>query len=249
LDEHELGEGREEEVTLPAMKTVIAALFVPLALASVPNRIVDTYQVTPVVGDHDFMFSFRQNAKLVFGPPQDNALSAWQELPFPLKFFGQPVTGFYVSDNGFITFDKTAKASPAANTTLPNAAAPRNSIFALWTDLRMETGATQWVGTVYTATMGASPNRVHLIYWMGVVPAADTFATSSFNFSLALYENGEFEVIYSSGRKATPIKATVGVLNADGQLGVLAAGPAMDYPAVGFGGDDDQGFKFKPITK
>ena len=80
-------------------------------------------------------------------------------------------------------------------------------------------------------------------------PAADTFATSSFNFSLAIYENGEFEVIYSSGRKATPVKATVGMTNADGQLAILAAGPTMDFPAVGYGGDDDQGFRFKPVVK
>lgn len=208
-----------------------------------------TYDVTKTVGDHRFMLSFRLNAQQVLGPPRDNVLSSWQKLPFPWTFFGREVTGYFVSDNGYITFDADATTSVAASTSLSAPGAPANSIFAFWTNLRMEAGQGQWTNSVWTATLGPPPDRVHLIHWMGVVPAGGTFRTTSFNFALALYENGEFEVIFTSGRKAKPVKATVGALSADRKTAVHAEGPAFDFPKVGFGGVDDLNYRFKPIDK
>ena len=153
---------------------LIAAIVVQTAAPA------STYTVSKWTGDHDFLFEFRGAAAPVLVPPGDNVLSPRQKLPFPWKFFGAPVDGYFVSDNGYITFDPDAKASVALSTGLPNAAAPRNSIFTFWTDFRMEAGHGQWVGHVYTATLGAAPNRVHAICWMGPVPAADTFETSSY---------------------------------------------------------------------
>ena len=64
------------------------------------------------------------------------------------------------------------------------------------------------------------------------------------HFALALYENGEFEVIFTSGRKANPVKATVGAISADGSQAELAAGPGFDSPDVGYGGADDISYRF-----
>jgi hypothetical protein len=66
--------------------------------------------------------------------------------------------------------------------------------------------------------------------------------------ALALHENGDAEVIYASGRKASPVQATVGIVSADGTA-VLAAGPDFDFPNVGYGGDDDQSIRFKRVAK
>jgi hypothetical protein len=225
-----------------------ASIALALLLFQAPAR-VPTYSVNKWTGDHGFLFDFRSAATPAIVPPVDNALSSRQKLPFPWKFFGQSVDGYFISDNGYITFDAGAKTSVSVSTALPHASAPANSIFALWTDLRLEAGRGPWVGHVYSATLGTAPNRVHAIYWMGPVPAADTFDKSSFNFLLALYENGEFEVIFASGRKNTAVSATVGALSADGKTAVVAAGPGFDYPPVGFGGDDDLNFQFKPIEK
>jgi hypothetical protein len=227
------------------MRTAIA---LALLLSQAPAR-VPTYSVTKWTGDHAFLFDFRSAATPVLVPPIDNALSPRQKLPFPWRFFGQSVDGYFISDNGYITFDAGAKASASVSTALPHASAPASSIFALWTDLRLEAGHGQWVGHVYTATLGTAPNRVHAIYWMGPIPAGDTFDKSSYNFLLGLYENGEFEVIFASGRKNTAVKATVGAVSADGKTAVVAAGPGFDYPPVGYGGDDDLNFQFKPIEK
>ena len=89
---------------------------------------------------------------------------------------------------------------------------------------------------------------MHVIYWMGPIAAPDSFATSSYNFLLALHENGEFEITFASGRKGVPLKATIGAVAADGKTAVLAEGPNFDYPAVGYGGADDLNYKFKPVV-
>src|SRR5262245_33113445 len=206
-------------------------LALPIIMAAVALQTAapaNTYVVSRWTGDHDFLFEFRGAATPVLTPPGDNVLSPRQKLPFPWKFFGQAVDSYAISDNGYITFDPAAKTSVATSTALSDAAAPRHSIFAFWTDMRLEAGHGQWVGHVYTATLGVAPNRVHAIYWMGPVPAADSFATSSYNFLLAIYENGEFEVTFASGRKATAVKATIGAVSADGKTTVLAEGPAFD---------------------
>jgi hypothetical protein len=226
---------------------IVLALLAGFAAPPVPPQ--SSYSVTKWIGDHDFLFEFRGAATPVLTPPGDNVLSPRQKLPFPWTFFGQRVDGYFVSDNGYITFDPAAKTSVAVSTALPHAAAPPNSIFTFWTDLRLESGRGQWVGHVYTATLGAAPNRVHAIYWMGPVPAGGAFETSSYNFLLALYENGEFEAIFASGRKGTSVKATIGALSADGKIAVVAEGPGFDYPSVGFGGADDVNYKFTPKAK
>jgi hypothetical protein len=122
----------------------------------------------------------------------DNILSARQRLPVAWKFFGQPVDGYFVSGNGYITSEADAKTSVAVSTALPDQAAPRNSIFAFWTDFRMEAG---------------------------------------------------------HGRKAKPVKATIGALSADGRIAVVAEGPGFAYPAVGYGGADDVNYRFRPVIK
>lgn len=232
--------------------TRLAAAITFAGLAWVPGQVpsaTPTYEVVRSTGDHDFMFSFRQNAQAVFQAPQENMLSAWQPLPFPWKFFGQDVAGYFISDNGYVTFDKSAKVSIPANTALPDLAAPRAAIFPFWTDLRLEGGRGPWTNAVYAATFGQAPARTHVIYWLSVLPKGGVFETSACSFALALYENGEFEVIFTSGRKGVPVKATVGATSPDGKTAVQAEGPAFDFPGVGFGGDDDQNYRFKPVQK
>src|SRR5436189_3835138 len=142
---------------------IAAVIFavVGLVQSAGPNP---SYAVSKWTGDHDFLFEFRGAAAAVLTPPGENVLSPRQKLPFPWKFFGQPVDGYFVSDNGYITFEPAAKTSVAISAPLTDATAPRNSIFAFWTDMRLEDGHGQWVGHVYTATLGVAPNRVHVIY-------------------------------------------------------------------------------------
>ena len=226
----------------------ILTLMAGAALIAAGPQAAPAYEVARSTGDHDFMFTFRGAAQLVLGAPKDNGLSTWQKLPFAWKLFGRDVTGYFVSDNGYVTFDQASTASMAANTTLPHASAPKQSIFAFWTDLHLEDGHGPWAGQVYAATLGAAPSRVHVIYWLSAMPPGAVFQATAFSFALALHEDGSFEVIFTSGRKGAAVKATIGVTSADGQA-VLAEGPAFDFPTVGFGGADDLSYRFTPVRR
>ena len=231
------------------MRAGMSAIVLGLVGSTAGATLAPTYEVARSVGDHDFLYAFRQSAEAVLTAPQDNVLSTWRPLPFTWKFFGKDVTGYFISDNGYITFDRNAKVSVAAPTALTDAAAPKNSIFAYWTDLRLDAGQNQWTNNVSTATLGAAPARVHVIYWMSVAPAGTAPAASALSFLVALHENGEFEVVYTTVRKSAATAATVGAVSADDVARVTAAGPGFDFPAVGFGGEDDVAFRFKPVEK
>ena len=124
------------------MRAAILVLLFAMQTAAPPPA----YTVTKWTGDHDFLFEFRGAATAVMVPPANDVLSARQKLPFAWKFFGQPVDGYFVSDNGYITFDPAATTSVPRNTGLPDASAPANSIFAFWNDFRMEDGHGQQAG-------------------------------------------------------------------------------------------------------
>jgi len=221
------------------------AVLATIVLAQSQAPAGQKYEVTEVTGDHDFFFSFRQQAQSVLSYAPDNTLSEWQRLPFTWKLFGQDVTGYFVSDNGYLTFDPATKTSVAASTALPHASAPRGSIFAFWTDMHMSGGTGPWTNTAYAATFGSAPNRTHVVYWLSMVPKGRTFPADALSFAVALHEGGGFEVIYTAARKTAAVNGTVGATSLDGTLHVLAGGPAYDFPNVGFGGDDDRSWVFK----
>lgn len=227
------------------MRSIVVATLLVVAAASASA--VGTYEVTRWRGDHDFLFSFRGASHLVFGPGQNDTLSDWQTLPFSWRFFDQEVDGYFVSDNGYITFDRQARGSIPANTTLPSSGAPANSIFAFWTDLRLDMSRTQWDNRVWVATLGTAPERVHVIYWLSVGATRDQ--EGRYNFALALYETDSFEVMMTSAVRASTIQGTIGALSADGKTAVTAAGPGFEFPKVGFGGDDDLNYLFRPVDR
>ena len=222
---------------------VLAIVLVGTAIMAAQSAA--SYEVTKATGDHDFLFSFRQAAEPALTAPRDNALSEWRPLPFPWKFFGADVAGYFVSDNGYLTFDRGATASVAKPVALTDAAAPKNSIFAYWTDLKFDAGQNQWTNSVWSATLGAAPARVHVVYWMSVAPAGAAPGSAALSFLVAIHESGDFEVVYTTARKAMPLAAVVGATSVDGTRRVTAAGPEFDFPTVGFGGEDDVAFKFK----
>jgi len=218
-----------------------------LAMATAMSPAERTYEVTRETGEHDFLLEFRRASHLVFGPEQNDTLSDWQPLPFPWTFFDRSVEGYFVSDNGYITFDRQARGSIPTDTALPSAGAPRHSIFAFWTDLTLAEAQAQWDHRVWTATLGSAPDRVHVIYWLSVGAMRDP--QGRYNFALALHENGSFEVILTSVVRGSTIRGTIGALSADGRTAVTAAGPRVEFPAVGFGGSDDVAYHFRPVER
>jgi len=189
-----------------------------------------------------------------------NGLSAWQTLPFTWSFYGQPVTGFYASSNGYITFDQSATTNLSANTSLPDTnsdSVPRNAIFAFWAPLTFTsytpvTGQiwTSTNGGIYSWTIGSPGNRVFYVSWF----ASNVHSSGSGNiiyFTLALFETGGFQVDFNvQDNGAGTFKATVGCQNATGTKGDMVSGsPNFNYPSVYFSNGydnpaDDQIYRF-----
>lgn len=163
-------------------------------------------------------------------------LSSPITMPFSnWKFFGKPVTQFKVSSSGYITFDLTQTADITANTTLPNAAAPKNAIFAFWDNLTIQ--ALTQNGNTYpsdakTFTYGSSPNRVFVVQWRLTGTSGATAGTNVTYFAIRMYESGSFDVVNNYGFGT--FTATVGAQNDDATIGLMVNGS----PSMNFGGNN-----------
>ncbi len=187
-------------------------------------------------------------AESFLGHPNNDVLSQWQELPFTWSFYGQPVTGYYASDNGYITFDRGASEGIPHNTSIPNPAEPNDAIYVFWDDWKLAEHHPR-TNLVMNMTMGRAPNRMHLIMWNGVMPgqAPDSEgASNTCSFFLALHENGDFDIVLMAGRKTVPMAATIGVENHDGTLATMVDGsPDIDFPPLTPAPDDLVIYEFR----
>ncbi|PCH95183.1 MAG: hypothetical protein COB85_04780 [Bacteroidetes bacterium] len=160
-------------------------------------------------------------------------MSGWNALPFSWMFYGVSVGGYYVSDNGYISFDSTA--SKALNDTPPTVAGPNNAIYAFWDEIDIKEGLYA-TDKIVSWTYGKSPNQVHVVQWHSVT-ATDTMvaSTSSPTFiyaAIRIYECGDFDIIHPYGN-STGWTATVGCENFDGTMAtVTIESPTQDYSSL-----------------
>lgn len=193
------------------------------------------------IGAHPEVFNMRTGSTLVYSAPKEDELSSWQALPFPYEFAGGQVAGYFISDNGYITFDPSATNSFADNT----AGDPRSAIFAFWDDFHLEAGNPQWSNEVRSKTTGTAPERVHVIMWMSAVPKGGSYPNNIASFALVLYEQGGFEVVFVAGSGTRSLAGSVGAINADGTVMTLLPGsPSISYPAVSADPTDDVRYRF-----
>ena len=176
----------------------------------------------------------------------DDQLSGWQQLPFSFNFYGNSVSGFYASDNGYITFDQNATKSVPTPDSLPSRLdkAPHNSIFAFWQDLVIPANYTnssggQYVFDVRTVTYGTAPNRVFVIQWFGATnktAGTPTDISKGIYYSIRLYECVEYDVVQDfKGANAGTFSGMTGCLSADGKTGTMASGGLIDFPSSASG--------------
>ena len=93
----------------------------------------------------------------------DDVMSGVISLPFTFNFFGIPYTQYYISSNGFISFDATATNGCCSGQLLPDPTSPNNLIAATWEDIYPPGG-----GTVSYQTIGTAPNRIVVVCWNNV---------------------------------------------------------------------------------
>jgi len=195
--------------------------------------------------NYKFSLATGNNAVKLIEPTKDNVFSAVQTLPFSWNFFGKPVTQYMVSDNGFITFNTAETINTGSAMTLPNANAPKSSIFAFWYDFKLASGAGV-PDQVVSFTYGTAPNRVHVIQWLSVTNLAASYGSAA----IMIYEGKHFDVLLNQVGSA--ITGTIGANNEDGTVGYSVPGSptyAWSTPSADDAYADMFVFKFKPAPQ
>ncbi len=204
--------------------------FVWALLLAASTAAGQSYYITLNKGVTDEFDMSAPSGRVIMQSPLNDALSAAQTIPFAWSFYGEPVASYRASDNGYITFDAAAASSAPDNTALPNAAAPNGAIYAFWDNLELSNNPSFMTNTVKTYTVGAAPNRIHVIQWHAT-PLGRPANGNYLYFALRLYEAGGFDVILQQIRlDAGVMTGTLGCENGEGTLGTMAPGsPNLTY--------------------
>ncbi len=134
-------------------------------------------------------------------------------IGFTFNFYGEPMTHFYYSTNGFISFDALS-SSYNTNSSTPSQELPNNIIAPFWDDLLTL--------NAYHQTFGSAPNRYKVIQWRSVIyPGA---SRDTVIFQIILHENGEIIFQYHRCQNLYNLglgqSATVGIENRNGSTGL-----------------------------
>jgi hypothetical protein len=170
-------------------------------------------------------------------------MSSLISIPFTWRFYGNVVTGYYASDNGYIAFDNTV-TSNSVNDLPPSASGPNNAIYAFWDDIEIAEGSGATDKVKYW-TYGEEPNRVHVVQWHSFTPGDAGVAGTYAYAAIRIYECGDFDIVNGYGN-STGWTATVGCENGDGTDATVVTGsPSLDYPdPASPDGDDDVVYHF-----
>lgn len=192
-------------------------------------------------------FDYGTSGKSVLTLPRNDVLSDHQKIPFTWDFYGQPVDSYYVSDNGYITFAANPSKSYNNPVQLNGTEVPKNSIFGFWYDLQLTSTGTGSEDKVKTFTYGNGNNRIHVISWYSVSVASSQSKGFAY-FSIRLYEQGGYDIVWSYANSASDIdlRGSAGCINKDGSLFTeVMNSPSREFPTIGTGNDDDVVFNFK----
>ncbi|MBL4705632.1 MAG: Omp28-related outer membrane protein [Flavobacteriales bacterium] len=184
-------------------------------------------------------YKYNESATTLLEDTLVDVLSSVQTIPFTFTFYGNAVTQYLASDNGYITFDTGATSSDPNNVSLPDAGGPNNAIYALWDDFELTTAGTD--DQVRNFTYGSAPNRVHVIQWYSVAPVGG----SGFIYAaIRLYECGDFDIVHNYASAST-LTSTVGCEDATGTNGTQISGsPTLDISTLTGDPTDDEVFSF-----
>ena len=107
-------------------KIYLIAIIMIIAIINVNAQ---TYNIQQTIGTgSDYSYTSSSNTIISGG---NQVISPLQTIPIQFTNYGQTVTNYIASDNGYITFN-SATISNEMNTSLPSTNAPMNAIFAFW---------------------------------------------------------------------------------------------------------------------
>lgn len=169
----------------------------------------------------------------------DDLMSATQTIPFSFNFYGNAVSNYKVSDNGYLTFNTTATASVASDLTpLPTVGGVNDAIYAFWGNFELKAAPNpNFPVKVISYTTGTAPNRVHHIQWFGVSFKGVTIAANAdvYAFAISLHEGaaGTFDITYNSGYGSVVASGIIGAENNTGTMAKMLGDAASSYKGAG----------------
>ncbi len=115
-------------------------------------------------------------------------------MPFPFVYQGAVQSAFYVSTNGWLSFDTATVTNNLGNDL--NSTNPRRVIAPLWEDLvSLGNNNANKVAYIRYATSGTAPNRVLTVEWAEMERFG--YGSPSLNFQVKLYEgSNNIELVY-----------------------------------------------------
>ena len=141
----------------------------------------------------------------------DDDVSSALSLGFTFNFFGVDYTEFYLSSNGFITFNSGSGSGCCEGQDLPNTNSPNNLIAFAWTDLNPNN-----IEGIFTYfTMGTEPNRVCVVN-VNSLPYYN--GGGIVTTQVKLFETSNTIEIHSTEIEANYYIKTMGVENEDGTI-------------------------------
>lgn len=148
-------------------------------------------------------------------PLTNDGVSGAIPLPFVFELYGERYENLYIAANGMLGFVDQG-LSVAANTDLPNGAAPNAVLYPYWDDLDPGAG-----GSVRFGVVGSSPDRRAVVSWVDVPRRGRPSVRLTFQ---AVLEEGSNEVVFQylavdAGRpQGAGRSATIGLEDADGAV-------------------------------
>lgn len=172
------------------------------------------YMISGQGTSSDFNYLNDKNVDIILDGDTDNVYSPPQKIPFTWTFYGDTVTHYIASDNGYINFDTTHTNSKAGNKVLSDAGTPDNSIFAFWDNFILVSKKSNKPDQIRTWTYGPLGSRVHVIQWYDItLKALKDNARNLFTyFEIRLFETGGFDIVFSQfiGQNITRYSGTIG---------------------------------------
>lgn len=216
-------------------KLLLSAFALVAGLTSLQAQFYVIEETGPVSG-----YAWDATGTTIMASPNNDVYTSVQTLPFSWTYYGQTVTQYLASDNGYITFETGATTSYAANTGIPTTSGPNNAIYAAWDDLNLIGAGTPDV--IKSWTYGTTPNRTHVVQWHSVNQDA---ATNSYLYAaILIHESGDFDIVIPWAQ-GTLGSFTIGCENATGTDGEEISGsPNYSLPSSGSDPIDDLVFHF-----
>jgi hypothetical protein len=167
----------------------------------------------------------------------DDQVSTALPIGFNFNFYCNNYSNFYISSNGFITFDGAAGSGCCGGQVLPNTFTPNNLIALAWDDL-YPPGAG---ASIDYYTTGTAPNRKLIVNYNDLPLCCS--GPSHMKGQIVLYESSNvIETYITYASSINP--GTCGIENFDGTVGLAAPGRnGVAWPSI-----SGEAWQFSPTT-